>query len=57
MLDGDPRKKLESCRPFCIRLGLLLANGIRLLVGGWVSSKHSLFIEEGSGLLIPRGML
>lgn len=25
--------------------------------GGGVMDKHSLFIEEGSGLLIPRGIL
>jgi hypothetical protein len=51
MLALGPRKKLEFCRPFCIRLHRM-SNAIF----GY-EAHDLLLIEEGSGLLIPKGIV
>ena len=51
MLASGPRKMLESCQPFCIRL-----RSMRILINGY-EANDLLLIEEGSGLLIPKGIV
>ena len=51
MLASGPRTMLEFCQPFCIRLHCM-----SIAIYGY-EAHDLLLIEEGSGLLIPKGIV